>query len=55
MSEFRIKFCKVCNDEAIMRMQTTEYEDWFCKIHFAKAMDCVIANNILQMALDGEI
>ena len=40
--------CKVCDDNGVMRMQTTEYEDWFCLEHFTQAMECVTKTNELN-------
>jgi len=45
------KFCKVCNEPALMRMQTTEYEDWFCKTHYGEAMDSIMKAKELRIRL----
>ena len=48
------KFCKVCEEEAIMRMQTTEYEDWFCRKHYGEAMEVCLLNNALRILGEGK-
>ena len=43
------KYCRICNEFAVMRMQTTEYEDWYCKTHYTEAYQVLQKNRELQM------